>query len=129
MEYLLEPPAQFIGSAILAIAGCWFGVRGLGRYFAAAALPASNPTKSLDLMHAFRVAIIGISVASLGISWATEMLWLAILSLVVLGEETFETTMAIGAMNYGKPRKTRPAPPPAKSTSSPRTAGPVRTGL
>ena len=105
MEYLLEPPTQYVGSALLAGAALWIGIRGLRRYFAAAALPATNPSKSLDLMHSFRVAIIGISFAALSLAWATEMLWLAIVSLVVLGEETFETTMAIGAMNYGKPRK------------------------
>jgi hypothetical protein len=64
-------------------------------------------------MQAFRLAIIGVSFATLAIAWATEMLWLAILSLVVLGEETFETTMAIGAMNYGKPRSRHSHPPAA----------------
>jgi hypothetical protein len=64
-------------------------------------------------MHAFRVAIIGISFAALGLAWATEQLWLAIIALVVLGEETFESTMAIGAMNYCKPRKQRAHPPAA----------------
>ena len=113
MEYLLEPPAQYIGSATLIAVALWIGIRGLRRYVTAAALPAGNPAKSLDLMHAFRVAIIGISFATLGIAWATEMLWLAILSLVVLGEETFETTMAISAMNYGKSRKPKLHPPGA----------------
>jgi hypothetical protein len=107
---------QQIGAAFLAAVALWVGLRGLRRYFAAAALPASDPSKSLALMYAFRIAIIGISVAALGIAWATEMLWLAIVSLVVLGEETFESTMAIGAMNYGKPRKPRRAThPPAAS--------------
>ena len=116
MDYIFEPPTQYIGAAALAAVALWTGVRGLRRYFAAAALPASDPSKSLALMHAFRVAIVGISLAALGLSWATEMLWLAIVSLVVLGEEVFESTMAIGAMNYGKPRKLRrPTHPPAAS--------------
>ena len=107
MEYLLQPPMQYAGATILAVIGASMGVRGLRRYFTAAALPATDPAKSLALMHTFRIAIIGVSFATLGLAWATEMLWLAILSLVVLGEETFETTMAIGAMNYGKPRTAR----------------------
>ena len=52
----------------------------------------------------FRIAIAGLAALSLAIAWASETLWLAILALVVLGEETFETTMAIAAMNYGRPR-------------------------
>jgi hypothetical protein len=113
MEYLLEPPTQYIGPAILGAVALLIGLRGVRRYFTAAALPASNPSKSLDLMHSFRVAIIGISFAALALAWATEMLWLAIVSLVVLGEETFETTMAIGAMNYGKRHKPNAHQPPA----------------
>jgi hypothetical protein len=113
MEHLLQSPTQYIGAAALAAVGIWFGTRGLRRYFAAIALPAGDAAKSLALMHAFRVAIIGISFATLGLAWATEQLWLAIIALVVLGEETFESTMAIGAMNYGKPRKQRAHPPAA----------------
>lgn len=115
MEYLLEPLVQYLGSAGLVAVALWIGVRGLRRYFTAAALPAGNPAKSLDLMQAFRIAIIGISFVALGIAWAVEWLWLAILALAVLGEETFETTMAIGAMNYGKPRKPAKNHPPAAS--------------
>jgi hypothetical protein len=113
MELLLEHPTQYIGSTFLVAVALWIGVLGLRRYFAAVGLHAGDPARSLDLMHAFRVAIIGISLATLGIAWMSEMLWLAILSLVVLGEETFETTMAIGAMNYGKPRKAKAHRPPA----------------
>jgi hypothetical protein len=113
MEYMLEPPTQFIGSALLALVAGWMGIRGLHRYFTAVALPATNVSKSLALMHSFRHAIIGVSFAALALAWATEMLWLAIISLVVLGEETLETTMAIAAMSYGKPRNPSAHQPPA----------------
>ena len=77
------------------LAGVCALVRGLRREHSAIHLPWSDPQKPFALMGAFRVAIIGLCVAVLGLSWAAEQLWLAIIALIVLGEETFESTMAL----------------------------------
>jgi hypothetical protein len=102
MDALIEHPMRLWMASAMMLAGSIVLVRGLRREHGAIKLPWSDPQKPFALMGAFRVAIIGLCVATLGLSWATEQLWLAIIALIVLGEETFESTMALAAMRYTK---------------------------
>lgn len=99
MEILIESSLRVYQASILLAGGAWILAIGLRREVRAIRLSAADPAKSLALMQAFRVAIIGLCMAALGLAWLTQTFWLAILALVVGGEETFESTMAIGAIS------------------------------
>jgi hypothetical protein len=102
MEWLVESSIRFyLGAAVIAF-GAWLSARGGRMEWGAIRMSATDPGKSLALMQAFRVCIIGLSLATLGVAWLAQSLWLAILAAVVLGEETFESTMAIGAIRRGR---------------------------
>lgn len=111
MEALFESAHRFYPATALLLGGGGVTVAGLQRWSATLRMSAADPAKSLAMMQAFRVWIIGLAIAALALAWMGQILWLAVLALAVGGEETFESTMAIGAMRYGKPRATgrRPA--------------------
>jgi hypothetical protein len=102
MEVLIEHPLRLWMASVLMLGGSLVLLRGLRREHSAIKLPWSDPRKPFALMGAFRVAIIGLCVGLLGLAWAADQLWLAIIALIVLGEETFESTMALAAMRYTK---------------------------
>ena len=108
MDALIESTYRFYPAAALMLTGGAVTVAGLRRWRVTLGMPATDPAKSLAMMQAFRVLIIGLAFAALALAWMGQVLWLAVLALAVGGEETFESTMAIGAMRYGRPRQ--PAP-------------------
>jgi hypothetical protein len=105
MESLIDHPLRLWMAGALTAAGLVLLGRGLLRERSAIVLPWGDPRKPFALLSAFRVAIIGLSVAALGIAWATQQLWLVVLALIVLGEETFESSMALAALRYTKIRR------------------------
>lgn len=105
MDPLLDGPLASSAAAVMMVIGAAVLARGLRWERGAIALDWTDPRKPFALMSAFRVAIVGLCVAVLGLSWATHQLWLAIIALIVLGEETFESTMALAAMRYTKLRR------------------------
>ena len=67
-----------------------------------------DPAKTLAWMMGFRITVIGLAVAALGLAWLTQQLWLAILALIIGGEETLESTLALAAMRSGNTLRPRP---------------------
>jgi len=102
MEALFESVYRFYPAGALLLMGAGVTTAGLRRWATTLRMPAADPAKSLAMMQAFRVWIIGLAIAALAIAWMGQILWLAVLALAVGGEETFESTMAIGALRYGR---------------------------
>lgn len=114
MEWVIELPVRFYPSLAMMVVGAWITVRGLRSEVWSIRMSAADPAKSMALMQSFRVCIIGLAVATLGIAWVTEQLWLALIAAAIGGEELFESSMAIGAMRRTGPpvRATRPVAKP-----------------
>lgn len=103
MEWVIELPVRFYPSLAMMVVGAWITVRGLRSEVRSIRLSAADPARSMALMQSFRVCIIGLALATLGIAWMTEQLWLALIAAAIGGEELLESSMAIGAMKAGGP--------------------------
>lgn len=60
--------------------------------------PIGDPAKTLTIMRGFRLTIIGLTLAGVGAAWNWHIAWLFILSLVIGGEETLETSVIVYAL-------------------------------
>lgn len=74
-----------VGLAVLFM-GASAARRGLGS-------PMSDPTRMHRFVMGFRIAVIGVTLAGLGVAWNWDILWLFVLSLVFGGEELLESTV------------------------------------
>ena len=74
-----------IGAAILT-SGLRLEVDGIRR-------PTDDPIKMVTVIRGFRVAVIGVALASLGAAWIRSVTWLFVLSLVFGGEEVLESSV------------------------------------
>ena len=63
---------------------------------------AFDPMRALLFVQGFRLAVIGITLTGTGAAWLWHIEWLFWLSVIVMGEETFETTLVIGGLRYGQ---------------------------
>lgn len=85
------------GLALLA-KGLWFGFtgsRGLLR-----------EREALGWMRGFRLAVVGLCLAGVGVAWAGQVLWLFVASVGILGEELLETSVIIEALKRAPPPRT-----------------------
>ena len=103
MEALVDASWRIYPSIALIALGMvvwYFGTRmafrGLGR-------PMSDLTRMQAFVQGFRIAVIGITVVGLGISWNWHVVWLFVLSLVFGGEEIMESTTHLAILRW-KPR-------------------------
>ncbi len=58
--------------------------------------------KLLVWIQGFRLSIIGLALAGLGVAWAWQLTWLLVLTLAIGGEETLESSIVIFALRRGK---------------------------
>lgn len=101
VETLFDSSWRFWPAAVLMLAGavvCW---RGFMAEVRAYRLPAREPGKALRMMEAFRIGVIGFTVLGLGAAWAFQIGWLAILSLIIFGEEMLESTICVYGLRRG----------------------------
>ena len=61
-----------------------------------------DSAKLLTWLGGFRLAVIGFAVAGIGAAWAWHQLWLLVLSLVIVGEEVLESSIAIFVLKKGQ---------------------------
>ncbi|MBI5289200.1 MAG: hypothetical protein HY873_09545, partial [Chloroflexi bacterium] len=83
MEALIESTYRFYPASVLLPFGAGVTIAGLRRWAGTLRLPAADPAKSLAMMQAFRVWIIGLAIAALAVAWMGQILWLAVLALAV----------------------------------------------
>jgi len=58
--------------------------------------------KLLPWIQGFRLTIIGLALAGLGVAWAWHLTWLLVLTLAIGGEETLESSIVIFALRRGR---------------------------
>jgi len=64
-----------------------------------------DPARALAIMRGFRLSIVSLAAAAIGIAWWWQIGWLFVLALVIGGEELLESTVVITALAYGPGEK------------------------
>ncbi len=73
--------------------------------------------KLLTWIQGFRLSIIGLALAGLGVAWAWQLTWLLVLTLAIGGEETLESSIVIFALRRGRRLEMQKVSDPATSFS------------
>ena len=102
MDTLVELSWRLYLAAVIIAAGIAVAALGLRREVDGIGRPLRDPGKVLTFVRGFRLAIIGLAVAGIGAAWAWQLDWLLVLSLVIGGEETLESTVIIFALTRGR---------------------------
>jgi hypothetical protein len=103
MEALLLAPWRTVPAVLLVAAGLVIFLRGI-RALGAARTDARDPERALLVARAFRVWIMGLCLLVLGGAWLAGVGWLAVIALIVLGEEMLETSVMVAALRDGARR-------------------------
>ncbi len=111
-------------AAALLVLGLALAVRGLQRCRVALPRPRSGAMQPLTWMRGFRLTVFGLALAGAGAAWLWGLDWLLALSLAIGGEETLETSIAIGALRT-QPRPAGAALPPRTERPAPHGADPI----
>ena len=77
----------------------WRGIR----------MPIRHPDKVLTFFRGFRLSIIGLALAGIGVALMTDQLWLLLLSIAIGIEETIESSIDVFALTRGKDLRLGPA--------------------
>ena len=83
-----------LGAAI-AIWGFGMELKGLRRAI------GGRHSEILRFLQGFRLSVIGLAVAAMGIAWTWHLTWLLVFALVIGGEETLESSVHIFAVRRG----------------------------
>jgi len=81
-------------------------VRGV-RMVARSRRESGDPDRALLVARGFRTGILGLCLAVFAGAWLYDVGWLAILALIVVAEEMFETSVMVGALEDGRARARR----------------------
>lgn len=73
----------------------WFG---LGAWIRGSRQTGEHGTRLLDMVRGFRIGVIGLALAGIGIWMLTGQTWILVVSLAVGGEELLETSFIISAI-------------------------------
>lgn len=94
--------ALALSGLVLLARGLWFGFPG--------SVGLLKEREALGWLRGFRLAVVGLCLAGIGVAWAGQILWLFVVSLGVLGEELLETSVMIEALKRApRPRARRHA--------------------
>jgi hypothetical protein len=112
----VDAPWRAYPAAALALLGLALVVRGL--WFGAAGRPGlvRQGRDAYAWIRCFQVAVGGLALLGLAAAWVWQLSWLFVLALGVLGEELFETSRILTAINQnsgrpGVPERGRGATP------------------
>jgi hypothetical protein len=108
----LDAPWRGYPAAALALVGLALIVRGL--WFGAGGCPGllRQGRDAYAWIRCFQYGIGGLCVLGLAAAWVWQLPWLAVIALGVLGEELFETSRILTAINNGSRRVAVPATGP-----------------
>lgn len=107
MDALIELSWRLYPAAVIIAVGIAVATLGLRREIEGVRRPLRDPSKVLTFVRGFRLAIIGLAFAGVGAAWLWQLDWLLVLSLVIGGEETLESTVVIFALTRGRDLRLR----------------------
>jgi hypothetical protein len=67
-----------------------------------------DPDRALLVARGFRTGILGLCIGVFAGAWLYGVGWLALVALIVVGEEMFETSVMVGALEDGRRTRKRP---------------------
>ena len=104
MDAIIELSWRAYPAALLIVLGVAGAVRSAVTH-ARRAGQLRDPARALAIMRGFRIAIVSLAVAAIGVAWCWQLGWLFILALVIGGEELLESTVVITALANGPGHK------------------------
>jgi hypothetical protein len=104
----VDAPWRAYPAAALALLGLALVIRGL--WFGAAGRPGMvrQGRDAYAWIRCFQLAVGGLALLGLAAAWVWQQPWLLAIALVVLGEELFETSRILTAINNNPRRPTLP---------------------
>jgi hypothetical protein len=108
MDALLELSWRLYPALALALGGAWLIVRAL-RSFGRSRRYAQDPERALLVARSFRIGILGLCACVFAAAWIWQVGWLAVVALIVLGEEMLETSVMVAALEDGRRMRARNA--------------------
>ena len=100
---------QTVIQIALMAAGSLIATRGLVQEWDGFRRPIRDPAKVLTFLMGFRMSVIGLALVGISAGWTWDVTWLLVLSLVIGGAETLESTVHIFAVTRGKDLRLGPA--------------------
>jgi hypothetical protein len=100
MDAIIELSWRAYPAALLIVLGVAGAVRSAVTHARRAGL-LRDPARALAIMRGFRIAIVSLAVAAIGVAWCWQLGWLFVLALVIGGEELLESTVVIAALANG----------------------------
>ena len=104
MEFLTELSWKMYPSWFIIAIGLAILIKGTSMAYRSFNSPMSDPTKMHRFVIGFRIAVIGITMAGVGVAWNWNILWLFVLSLAFGGEEVLESTVHLYLLRRGPSR-------------------------
>ena len=95
MDILIELSWKAYPAMALIVFGVVAVVWAMATAFGSFGRSARSRGDLLTVLGAFRVWVVGLAIAGIGISWALDLTWLFVLSAVFGGEELLESSVVI----------------------------------
>ena len=104
MGFLTELSWKMYPSLFIIAIGLAILIKGTSMAYRSFNSPMSDPTKIHRFVIGLRIAVIGITMAGLGVAWNWDILWLFVLSLAFGGVEIVESTVHLHMLRSGSSR-------------------------
>jgi hypothetical protein len=108
VEAIFDLSWRLYPSVAMMLAGAAVAARGMRVEFHGHRMAVREPGKVLTIYRGFRLMMIGLAIASLGAAWNWQVAWLAILAIVIGGEETLESSLCVYGLTRGPELRLRP---------------------
>jgi hypothetical protein len=104
--------------AAMTIAGAALIVLGIHRQFQGLCRSSQDDRSLRWALGGFRMMVIGLGLVGAAAGWHYQITWLLVLSLAFAGEETFESSLMIGALPHSTKRDCGSSRSPAITVAS-----------
>jgi hypothetical protein len=103
MDTLIESSWRFYPAMALAVLGGGLVILGVHWQFDGFLRSAQNATSLRKALRGFRLMVIGLGLLGVAAAWQWTITWLFVLSAAFAGEETFESSLMLGALGSEQP--------------------------
>ena len=97
MDVFIDLDWRFYPAAVLALAGAATALLGIRLL---AARLRETPSDMIGFVTGFRIAVIGLTLVGLAVSWNWHITWLFVLAVVFGAEETLESTTHLAILRW-----------------------------